>query len=251
MLRLLLERWSRGVILKRKLPAEFGSRPIFVSPEGGGLRYWKPRLDAIDPMLTQVVRQFIRPGHTVWDAGGNLGFFAFPAAAKAGAQGRVVVFEPDLSLAHLLRKTADANPDLNVDILSLAVSDREGIARFNIAERARSTNFLAESVGSSQTGGVRQTILVPTARFDFLLEQIPPPDFVKIDVEGAENLVIEGMQRVLRDVRPIILCEVFDTNWQQISDNLRSHGYQLFDANRLPEMVEVSVPIENIIALPI
>lgn len=250
MLRSLLERWSRGIILKRRLPTEFGSRPVFVSPEGGGLRYWKSRLDTIDPMLTQVVRQFVQAGNTVWDVGGNLGFFAFPAAVKVGVSGRVVIFEPDLFLAHLLRKTADANPDLNIDILALAVSDREGIARFNIAKRARSTNFLAESIGSSQTGGVRQTILVPTARLDFFLDKIPPPDFVKIDVEGAENLVFEGMHKTLSDIRPIVLCEVFNTNWQQISDNLRSHGYRLFDANQLPKMVEASVPIENIIALP-
>lgn len=250
MLRSLLEKWSRGVVLKKKLPAEFGSRPIFVSPEGGGLRYWKPRLEAIDPMLTQAVRQFIRPGDTVWDVGGNLGFFAFPAAAKAGSSGRVVVFEPDLFLAHLLRKTADANPDLNVDILALAASDRQGIAQFNIAERARSTNFLAEASGSTQTGGVRQTLLAPVVSLDFLLNQIPAPNFIKIDVEGAENLVLEGMQQILRDVRPVVMCEVFKTNWEVIITNLRSHGYRVFDASQLPEMVEVKSAVDNLIALP-
>jgi FkbM family methyltransferase len=250
MLRTLLEKWSRGVVLKKKLPAEFGSRPIFVSPEGGGLRYWKPSLDMIDPMLTQAVRQFVQPGDTVWDIGGNLGFFAFPAAAKVGPSGQVIVFEPDLFLAHILRKTADANPDLNVNILTLAASDRQGIARFNIAERARSTNFLADASGSTQTGGVRRTILVPTMPLDSMLAQIPSPNFVKIDVEGAENLVFEGMRQVLQEARPVILCEVFKVNWEAISKNLLAHGYRIFDANRLPEMVEADASIENILAIP-
>ncbi len=251
MLRTLLEKWSRGVVLKKNLPAEFGSRPIFVSPEGGGLRYWKPSLETIDPMLTQAVRQFVQPGDTVWDIGGNLGFFAFPAAAKVGSNGQVIVFEPDLFLAHILRKTADANPDLNVNILALAASDRQGIARFNIAERARSTNFLADAGGSTQTGGVRRTILVPTVPLDSLISQIPSPNFVKIDVEGAENLVFEGMKRVLREARPTILCEVFNANWEAVSTNLLAHGYRIFDASRLPEMAEAKAPIENLLAIPV
>lgn len=249
MFRRLLEKWSRGIILKKNLPAEFGSRPIFVSPEGGGLRYWKPRLNSIDPMLTQVVRQFVQPGDVVWDVGGNLGFFAFPAAVKAGLKGRVIVFEPDLFLAHILRKTADANPDLNVDVLALAASDRQGIAKFNIAERARSTNFLADASGSTQTGGVRRAILVPTVPLDSLLGQIPSPDLIKIDVEGAENLVFEGMKRVLQEARPIILCEVFKANWDNISANLLANGYRIFDAGRLPEMIEAKAPVENLLAL--
>ena len=39
MLRSLFEQWSRGIVLKRKLPAAFGGRTLYVSPEGGGLRY--------------------------------------------------------------------------------------------------------------------------------------------------------------------------------------------------------------------
>ncbi len=250
MIRSLLEKWSRGIVLKKRLPAEFDNRLMFVSPEGGGLRYWKQHLETIDPMLLQAVRQFVRPGDTVWDVGGNLGFFAFPAAVKAGKNGRIVVFEPDLSLAYLLRKTADANPDLNVDILALAVSNRSGIAQFNIAMRARATNFLSDAGGSTQTGGVRQTMVVPTVYLSSLLNQMPVPDFIKIDVERAENLVIEGMQQILEEVRPILLCEVFKVNWQHVISTLLSYDYRLFDAELLPEMVEVKTPIQNIIAIP-
>lgn len=250
MLRALLEKWSRGVVLKKRLPKAFGNRPIFVSPEGGGLRYWKPRLDTIDPMLMQVVQQFIKPGQTVWDVGGNLGFFALSAAAQVGPQGQVAVFEPDLSLTYLLRKTANANADLNIDIFASAVSNQDGVARFNIAERARSTNYLAEVKGSTQTGGIRQTIAVPTIRLDSFLGYYAAPDFLKIDVEGAEYLVFEGMHQVLTTARPIILCEVMDFNHAFIRKNLHKAGYKIFNAGQLPVFIEEESNCENIIAIP-
>lgn len=237
------------MVLKRRLPAAFGGRPLFVSPEGGGLRYWKWRTDAIDPMLLNAVNTLVRPGHVVWDVGGNMGFFAFAAAVRAG-NGRVAVFEPDLSLCHLLQRSRDANPDLSVDIFPLAVSNRDGIAQFNIAERARSTNFLAEAQGSTQTGGVRQTLSVPTIRLDTFLQHYPAPDLVKIDTETAEHLVVEGMQELLRSARPVVLCEISNNNFDFVAGQLKQLGYRLCDANSLPAMIEVSGPCDNILAIP-
>lgn len=249
MFRSLLEKWSRGVVLKRKLPAAFGGRTLYVSPEGGGLRYWKPRLDTIDFMLVHTVNAFIKPGDMVWDVGGNLGFFAFPAAVRSKG-GRVAVFEPDLFLCHLLRKSAEANPDLGIDIFPLAVSNCDGVAQFNISERARSTNYLAEASGSSQTGGVRRTLYVPTVRLDTFSKHYPAPDFVKIDVEGAENLVIEGMVHLLQEKKPAILCEVTDKNFDYVCKTLSDFGYLLFDANQLPERIALNKRTDNIIAIP-
>lgn len=249
MIRSILEKWSRGVVLKRHLPAAFGRRPLFVSPEGGGLRYWQWRTDAIDPMLLNAVRSLVRPGNVVWDVGGNMVFFAFAAAVQASG-GRVAVFEPDLSLCHLLQRSRDANPDLPVDIFPLAVSNRDGIAQFNIAQRARSTNFLAETPGSTQTGGVRQTLAVPTIRLDTFLQHYPAPDLVKIDTETAEHLVIEGMQEVLRSARPTVLCEISQNNFAFVAGQLKSLGYRLYDANQLPALAETSDACDNILAIP-
>lgn len=248
--RWLAEYFSRGIVLKRRLPAEFENRRIYVSPEGGGLRYFKYNLDTIDPMLLHVVRRYIQPGNTIWDIGGNLGFFAFTSVIQSKG-GRVAVFEPDISLAYLLRKTCDANPDLQVDVFPFAVSDKDGIARFNIAQRARSTNFLEAAAGSSQTGGVRRTISVPTITLDSFLQWYPKPDFIKIDTEGAELLVLDGMTQILNSVRPIVLCEVSQTSREYAGQLFKKHHYQMFDAGALPEQKEVKTACDNIIAVPL
>lgn len=251
MWRSILEKWSRGVVLKKKLPEEFENRPIFVSPEGGGLRYWKPGLKTADPMLTAVVRQFVKPGDIVWDIGANVGLFTFPAAVKTGGTGKVVAFEPDLTLSYLLRRTADANPDLNVEIFALAIAEKPAVAQLNIASRARASNFLSHAQGSTQTGGIRQTITVPTVSLDEVLRWMEPPQFIKIDVEGAENLVFQGMKEILSTTKPTLLCEVSARNYAFVSSLLHAHSYKLFDARTLPAITEVENPSANIIAIPI
>ena len=100
-LRHLAERFSRGVILRRHLPKQFQSLPLYVSPEAG-LRYWRWGVETADPMLFRMVRELVRPGSVVWDVGANVGLFSFSAAALAGPGGFVLAIEPDVWLAHLL-----------------------------------------------------------------------------------------------------------------------------------------------------
>src|ERR1041385_9098249 len=104
-LRRLAERMSRGLVLRRRLSAEFNRLPIYVSPEAG-LRYWRHHLDKVDPSLLRMVHELVKPGSIVWDIGANVGLFSLSAAALAGPSGSVLAVEPDLWLANLLSKSA-------------------------------------------------------------------------------------------------------------------------------------------------
>ncbi len=247
-MRSLLEKYTHQFILRRRLPTQFGNRPLYVSSEGG-LRYLKPTLDNADPVIYQVVSQFIKPGYTVWDIGANVGLFSFSSAHQVGHTGGVLAVEPDIWLNNLLRKSALANPDVHVDVLPVALSNQIGVSRFNIAVRARSTNFLAEVVGSTQTGGIRHTVLVPTMTLDFLLTQYNRPDFVKIDVETAELLVLTGGERLLTETRPAIFCEVSSENAKAVGNLFRQHNYQLFSMET-GSPVSTDKPDDSTLALP-
>ena len=162
------EKISRGRIIKRKLPSELGGYSLYVSPEAG-LRYWKPTLANIDPMLFNVVREYVQSSYVIWDVGANVGLFTFAAMAKA-TSGQCLSFEPDIWLCHLLQKSIKQNPNVKVDVLPVAVSDKVSLAKFNIAVRSRATNYLSQAFGSTQTGGVRESQIVPTVTLDFVLE---------------------------------------------------------------------------------
>jgi hypothetical protein len=79
MIRKIGELLSRNLILRRKLPKQFGSLPIFVSPDAG-LRYWKLNMShRHNHEIYKVVKDLINEGNVIWDIGGSVGIFAFPA----------------------------------------------------------------------------------------------------------------------------------------------------------------------------
>ena len=224
MLRNTLQRLSRDVVLKRRLPSEFGGQPIFVSPDSA-LHYWKPGLKNADPELLDVVRKFVRRGTVVWDVGANVGLFSFSAASR-GAQ--VYALEADSFLVGLLRRSARLN-GLPVKVIPLAVSDRVDLAQFHIASRGRSANHMG--LGMSDAGGTRWTEIVPCANIDWLAERLPKPDFIKIDVEAMENAVLRGGIGLLRERHPIIFCEVNEEPESRRETTRIFHdlGYRLFN----------------------
>jgi FkbM family methyltransferase len=231
MLRRLAEKLSRGRSYRYRLPKAYGGCQMYLSPECG-LSYWMGRygVRASEGLLKNAV-ETVKSGSVVWDVGANMGLFTFASAGLAGPQGRVFAFEPDALLVRLLRRSARLNPTAApVEVLPCAVSNSISLARFNIAERSRATNYL-EGFGSTQTGGVRESETVVTIPLDWMSEQIPQPDVLKIDVEGAESAVFRGAAQMLKSKRPILLFEVRPQYWDEISHFLLNLGYTLYDSD--------------------
>ena len=252
MVRSLIERLSRGIVLKRRLPYLFKRGALFVSPDSA-LKFWRFNLAKVDPTLLDVALEHVRIGDTIWDIGANVGLFAFAAANLAGPTGSILCIEADIWLCNLLSRSKglSTNAHLNIDILPVAVSDSIDLLKFNISSRGRCANFLAKFQGSSQTGGVRETKIVPSLNLDFVLDKYKAPSFVKIDVEGAEALVLGGARKLLAEVRPTIYCEVSYENSDQVSSILRDHKYKMFDAEaNKPDRIPLQRATWNTLAYP-
>ena len=234
-LRRLAEIASRGVVMRRRLPAALGGRPLYVSPECS-LRYWRRDLAKVDPILWHMADRYVSPGKVVWDIGANLGLFGFAAAHRAS---QVLLLEPDPWLAKLLRKSAAHYS--NVSVIQAAVADRCGVGTLHIAERARATNFLTGE-GNTQTGGARRQEEVELVTLDSLPG--PAPDVVKIDVEGAELAVLRGAARILASARPIVICEV-SGHRHSVTEALSD--YTLFNGD---DGMPVSIACWNTVAIP-
>jgi len=245
-LRTLMEHLSRGRILRRHLPADFGSVPILVSPDAA-LSFWKARIQSD---LFDFAREFVQAGSVVWDVGANVGLLSIAAARRAGNLGAVMAIEPDIWLAALLRKSGAMQPPTSarIQVIPAAVFDSPTIASFNVAKRGRASNFLS-GAGGSQTGGVRETVSVLTITLDWLLEQGVAPNVLKIDVEGAEGSVLKGAQRVLAEARPVVLIEVYDDARAEVTEMLLRNDYKLYDWDARPR-VSVNYACYNTLALP-
>jgi FkbM family methyltransferase len=250
MIRTLIERLSRGSAFRRRLPVEFGSRPLYLSGDSA-LQYLKPRWAKASKSLLNVAARYSKNASAVWDIGANCGVFALAAAHVAGPGSEVVAVEPDPFLAALLQRTIveRGNGDRLIHILCAAICNTEGIARFMIANRGRSSNALEETGHRSQARGTRYVQHVPTTTLDNLLEYFRQPDLIKVDVEGAEVLVLQGAVEVLEKIRPKIYIEVGQTQAEEATRIFRAHHYRIYDADH-----DLTRPIDmcafNTLAIP-
>jgi len=209
--RTIVEKLSRGKVIKRKISVGGKSIRLLVSPDAQ-LKYLKFGPKAFDQDLIKLAEDYLKATSNVWDVGANVGVFTF-AASSIAYKGTVVSIEADIWLADILRKTAKFKEyaNNNICILPVAVSNNNSVASFGIAERGRASNSLEvgiESSRQSEMGGVREKQYVPTLTLDTLLDSFPPPEFVKIDVEGAELMAIQGATKLINNIRPIFCIEV-------------------------------------------
>jgi FkbM family methyltransferase len=248
-----LERASRDVVLRRNLPSDFDSRPIWVSP-GAALSYWRRNLNKVDGRLLGWAAALIGEGNHVWDVGANVGLFTFSAAVRSGCSGSVVAIEPDPWMCTLLRRSAGVSEnrafrEASVEVVEVAVGNADGISVLNIAARSRSASFLGPAPVGSETGGVREQIKVHTRTLDSLREGRQDPDLIKIDVEGFEANVLRGAARLLSEVRPRLIIEVLEPNVPELTRILKNSGYIIRDLER-SGWPESAVATYSTLALP-
>jgi FkbM family methyltransferase len=179
------------------------------------------------------LRSAIRPSDICFDVGANTGFFSIVMGACA-LEGRVYAFEPIPLNYHLLSANVLLN-GLPVDAYEVAVSDKVGEALFSQSEDSAYSSLVA--VGRRPEV---QKITVPTISLaEFASrEGIRRIDVMKIDVEGAEQLVLEGAAEILArsTMAPrLLMVELYDANLApygssiaQIVRLVQSFGYQPF-----------------------
>jgi FkbM family methyltransferase len=142
------------------------------------------------PTIT-VIMSRLGPGDVAWDVGANVGLYSRLMAEVVGAEGRVFAFEPSPgTFEELKRGLAE-----NVTSLQMALSDLDGTAKFATpADHSSAGRIVAESTALES-----DLDRVQTVRGDSLLSKdgMQPPSFLKIDVEGHEWSVLQGMKSVL------------------------------------------------------
>lgn len=253
-IRWLAERLLGPVTIKRRLPAQAGGGVLYASGKVGGLKFLLKPAHAWDPELLRIAGILVKPGDSVWDVGTNVGLFSKAAACLAGPTGAVLSIEADLDAVRLLNRTCREHDPGHAEmtVLPVAIGEAAGVIRFAIAKRARAANAI-EGFGSTQTGGVLEIRTLPCFALDDLGKHFRPPDVLKIDVEGAECMVLRGATAILRDARPLIYCEVQGASRHEATGLLEQQGYVLRDGEGFDGSLDcppVGERTSNLVAIP-
>lgn len=162
----------------------------------------------------------VRPGMVVWDVGANAGVYTMLFSRLVAESGAVMAFEPLPSNCDNLISHIRVNDLSNVTVFSVAVSDRKGMNGFSIA----SSNSMGAITGKSSS------LMVSTIPLDSLVveEKYAVPDLIKVDVEGAEGLVLDGSREILSIARTKWVVSLHSKEHADLcEERFRVHRYRL------------------------
>jgi FkbM family methyltransferase len=150
--------------------------------------------------ITMAIAKHVKPGMRVVDVGAHFGYYTLLLSDIVGATGGVIAFEPTDHTRQYLGRNVLHNDLHNVYVRTEAVSDASRESTMGITRHDSGTNWLgADSKRRYDSGRNRSAYLksqpVTVVTLDAAL--VPPIDFIKIDVEGHEGAVWDGMQDVI------------------------------------------------------
>jgi FkbM family methyltransferase len=166
---------------------------------------------------TEAALRLVEPGATVLDIGANIGYYTMLLANRVGPGGHVHAFEPGDDNFDLLRRSLAENRfEDRVSLHHCALSNQAGeqYIAIDLVGLNSGAHYLVQDRSTVQARHALQRVTL--ARLDDLPVH-RPLDFVKIDVEGAERLCVEGGRRTLAEDRPTIMCEINPLMLGQVS----------------------------------
>jgi FkbM family methyltransferase len=152
--------------------------------------------------LTLFFARTVMPGMTVMDIGANLGYYTLLLGDAVGPSGHVIAIEPIPQTIELLKKTIELN------------GMRERVRLVTAAAAGAGTSAVAMYVPEYEPKNAaiiaapfEGTLQLPAISIDELTRDLPRLDLVKIDAEGAERVIIDGMRETIKRLRPNLLLE--------------------------------------------
>jgi len=190
--------------------------------------------------VQEAVAALLRPGHTFFDVGANVGFFSLIATRCVGPSGRVIAFEAVPAVAGELRANLARNAVVGVEVRVEAVGAAPGRAELRVTRHPGGATIAAEAAATD----VVDVLDTPVVSLDDLVRQglLPVPDVVKIDVEGHEEAVLDGMHELIVTTLPALVVELDGPTQLELEARAGTVGSQLRGQGYVVERLAASYP---------
>lgn len=186
----------------------------------------------------------------VLDIGANIGYFALLEAAVVGDEGTVYAFEPAPENRRLLERNIEQNGyEALIHVRPWAIGDRDGSAELVLSDHSNWHRISEEPIDDAA-----DSVTVESRRIDSILteEDVPPESVVgvRMDVEGYESAIFEGMEPILRANGPLVLfveihpSELTEDELDGILSRVRYEGFSVRFAGQDRRTFDVDSPDE-------
>lgn len=201
-------------------------------------------LGKYEEMETKLIREKVKKDMIFVDAGANIGYYTLIASSIVGDGGRVISFEPSIENFSFLEKTIKFNNLKNVIPCNLALSDKDDEIDFFISTENKGDHRIYNDNEDSKRQSVR--IKVTSMDNHLLSLGIERVDFIKMDVQGVEWLVLNGMSKILSNNKILMLIEFWPYGIDKSGGNslsflnkLRQKGFNIFNLNEENGKLEI------------
>ena len=184
-------------LLKQKTVITEGSKMILDSQDTLLLSIYPN----FEPGETAVIKKYLKSGMISVDAGANIGYFTLLMARLVGPSGQVHAFEPGKENVALLKKNVKLNSYDSVTVNNSAVSSKSGSLIFYLSDTNPQDHRIIKDTSED-----RKSYSVKAITLDnyFGSKKV---DFIKMDIQGAELLALEGSHKILSKYHPILVIE--------------------------------------------
>lgn len=198
-----------------------GCSATFPSPVDRGGKMTRQTIEREEESL-EAVLSTLRPDDIFWDIGANLGVYSCLASDKV-REGDIISVEPNPQNADLLRTNLSLNDATNAKTLEIAISDSNGTIDFSVPQRQ---DFSPRGTIAPNDNEEIKTVEIEQRRLQQAIEEfdLPAPTVMKIDIEGAEALAVDGFRGAVDQCR-VIFSEIH-TN-EDAAQSIYSYGMTL------------------------
>lgn len=186
--------------------------------------------------LTQCLARIVNPGDVCIDAGANFGYFSLLMSELCGKEGKTVAIDPNPNMCRLLRLT-QAMHGWRFKVVEAALADKEGITQLSIPESYYGGASLNEIDASFR---IESKIDVRTMTVDTLVKELglPKVNVMKIDVEGLEERVFEGMKETIANNEDLKIIIEFTPVTYKNPEKFTQYLYDNFVVYRIKDVHE-------------
>jgi FkbM family methyltransferase len=246
----------------RRFAFEMELDPSFAAD--ANLLYFLQQGKLYEPEVTKVFALVLREGDTVVDVGANVGWFTLLAASLVGPGGKVVACEPGPDNRAKLQANIDASGFTpRVQVVWQPISDRAETVEFHLNADSSGGHALWDPGlwhDNERSRASPRSIHVSSASLDELLHDGKEIRLIKIDVEGAEQRVLQGAHALMASQRPpFVFAELhpfalarFGHSQESLRALMAGHGYATFltyAPDKPPMMVPADARIESSVIL--